>query len=979
MSEGPPIDQPPGAGPSIFEALRERERLYRRLVEMSPDLVAVLSQQRIVFINAAGASMIGEVAEDLIGRSFLEFTHPEEEAAARSGIESAEAGSPEVKPFEMRLLAPDGRTVAIEVALASLRFGNEPAVQIVGREMTERLRSSESLKQSEERYRELFENANDIIFTHDLAGRITSVNKAAERITGYSREEAMALGVADLVPPEHLPVVREMMSKKVRGEVSETFYETVLLAKGGRRIPVEVSSRLILEDGVATGIQGIARDITDRKFAEGEVKQTVSLLRSTLESTYDGILVLDVAERVVSFNQRFCEMWNISPEELSAPRGTDKLRSLSQLMADSVGYVRRVQEINARPNADSFDVLEFADGRIFERYSTPQVIDGNPIGRVWSFRDVTDRKRAEEALLASERRYRMLFERNLAGVYRNTLDGRILDCNDACARILGYGSREELLRAGVLSVYYDRAARDALIERLKRERSIGNLEMRLRRKDGVPVWVLENVTLLEDEEGEPAFIEGTMIDITDRKVAEQKIEYHAYHDELTGLPNRVLFKDRLTIALGQARRFRRCVAVMFLDLDQFKFVNDTLGHSAGDQLLWGVGERLSNAVRDEDTVARLGGDEFTLLLNDLNGEHDAVTIAQKILQTIAQPFLLEGQELYLTTSIGIAVYPGDGDDAETLLKNADAAMYRAKELGRNTYQLCTPEMNRRAMERLNLQRALRRALDREEFEVHYQPIVTLENGTLVALEALIRWNHSERGLIDAAEFIDAAEEMRLLMGIGEWVLAVSAARMKEWQKISEQPIRLAVNLSTRQFQHRDIVRGLEGALRESHLDPASLAVEISETTAMMNVDLTLDVLRRIKATGARIWLDDLGTGQSSLRHLKRWPLDRIKIDHSFVREVPDDPSDAAIVSAVIAMAHALGLKVIAEGVETQPQLEFLRQQDCEEVQGHLVSRPLPPEGISELLRRITESTRAGKTGESSGASPLRAFPGADLA
>jgi diguanylate cyclase (GGDEF)-like protein/PAS domain S-box-containing protein len=886
----------------------------------------------------------------------LHFAHADSLEPLRQAIDQAVRLGRETTPFEAQFLRSDGNVMSVELATGPLTFQNEPAVQIVARDVTERHDASDVLRRSEERYRELFENANDIVFTHDLQGSITSFNKAAERVSGYTAEEALKLNINDFVPAEHREILEERFARKLRGEQTTTFYELEFLAKDGRRIPVEVGTRLMYENGVPVGQQGIARDITDRKQADTDLKQSVSLLRSTLESTYDGIVVVNEEGTVVSFNQRYCEMWGMHPKELIGAPVAERLRRVSALMKDPAGYARRVQEINARPNVDSFDVLEFRDGRVFERYSTPQIIDGVPVGRVWSFRDVTDRKRAEEALLASERRYRLLFERNLAGVYRNTLTGQILDCNDACARILGFGNREELLAHGAFDVYFDPNAREGVIERLKRERSITNMEIRLRRKDGIPVWILENVTLLDDENGEPAYLEGTLIDITDRKIAEQKIEYHAYHDELTGLPNRAMFKDRLTVALGQARRFRRCVAVMFLDLDQFKFVNDTLGHSAGDQLLWGVGERLANSVREEDTVARLGGDEFTLLLNELSGEDDAVIVAQKILQVISQPFVLEGQELYITTSIGIALYPADGDDAETLLKNADAAMYRAKELGRNTYQLCTPEMNVRAGQRLALQKNLRRAMEREEFEVHYQPIVRLATGELAAVEALIRWRHPERGLIDASEFIDTAEELRLLMAVGEWVLSTACQQMRQWQSEAANPIRLAVNLSTRQFHHREIVRTVSRVLADSGLPPDLLALEISEGTAMSSVEVTLDVLQRFNDLGVKLWLDDLGTGQSSLRHLKRFPLDRVKIDRSFVGDIPADTSDAAIVAAVVAMAHALGLAVIAEGVETQAQLEFLRHQDCEEIQGHLISKPLPAREIAKLLRRVEPRT-----------------------
>lgn len=933
-----------------FEALRERERLYRRLVELSPDMIVVQSHNRIVFVNSAGAQLLGQPAEELIGSSLSRFVQIDSREALKNALAVTDR-TKEASTLDAKLELENGDLVDVEITAAALTFQNEPALQIIAREISEKRRATESLRISEERYRELFENANDIVYTHDLAGRFTSLNKAGEKVSGYTREEALRLGVEDVLPPELVPLAHEMLARKITGEATTTFYELEIVARDGKRVPVEVGTRLIYEKGKPVGVQGIARDITDRKRAESDLKQSVSLLRSTLESTYDGMLVADLEGNIVSFNRRFMEMWNFPADELKKPIDETTIGFVSTMMKSPDAFIKRYREIVSKPDLESFDVLEFRDGRVFERYSTPQLIDGKPVGRVWSFRDVSDRKLAEDALLASERRYRHLFERNLAGVYRNSLDGRILDCNDACARIFGYQSREDLLAQGAFDVYFDPSLRQTLLERLKKEGAITNLEVRLRRSDGTPVWVLENMTLINDDDGTPTYLEGTLFDITDRKIAEQKIEYHAYHDELTGLPNRVLFKDRLTIALGQARRFRRCIAVMFLDLDQFKFVNDTLGHSAGDQLLWGVGERLSNAVREQDTVARLGGDEFTLLLNELSGEDDAVIIAQKILQTIAQPFVLEGQELFLTTSIGIALYPSDGDDAETLLKNADSAMYQAKERGRNTYQLCTPEMNRRAMERMTVQRSLRRAFEREDFEVHYQPIVKLATGDLVGMEALVRWHHPDRGLVDAKEFIEIAEEMRLLLGIGEWVLQTACRQVRKWQELSLQPITVSVNLSTRQFHQRDILRTVERVLLGTGLDPRLLALEISESTAMSNVDLTLEAVRQAQDIGVRVWMDDLGTGQSSLKHLKRFGLDRVKIDQSFVRDIPSDASDSAIAAAVIAMGHALGLKVIAEGVESQAQLEFLRTQECEEIQGHFVSRPLPPLEMQELLRR----------------------------
>ncbi|MEO8217286.1 MAG: PAS domain S-box protein [Acidobacteriota bacterium] len=937
---------------STFETLRERERFYRRLVELSPDMIAVQGRNRILFINTVGARLLGSSPPELIGRDLVDFVHPHSREKLRDIFRRIFEEGSEVTLVQETFRREDGSLFEVELAAGPLTFRGQQAVQLVARDISDRRQQDESLRQNEQRYRELVENANDIVYTYDLTGKITSINKAAERALGFTTDEFLRMTVTELVADTSVELATEMLRRKLSGEAERTFYEVELVARDGHRVPVEVSTRLIGDVAKPAGVQGIARDITDRRRSEEELKHTVSLLRSTLESTYDGILVIDWQGNIVSFNHRFLDMWDLRSEQLTAATSGVVTQHLTRLTKDSEIFETRVQQIIATPKADSFDVIPLQDGRVFERYSTPQLLDGRPVGRVWSFRDVTDRTRAEEALLASERRYRLLFERNLAGVYRNSLDGRILDCNDACARIFGYESREEFLEHGASDVYFDNAERDAMMQRLLSERSISNMEVRFRRKDGSPVWVLENMVLLEDDKGTPAYLEGTIIDITDRKAAEQRIEYHAYHDELTGLPNRVLFKDRLTIALGHARRARRSLAVMFLDLDQFKFVNDTMGHAAGDQLLWGIGERLSNAVREEDTVARLAGDEFTLLLSDLNGEADAIIIAQKILQTISQPFVLDGQELYLTSSIGIALFPSDGTEPDVLLKNADTAMYRAKELGRNNYQLCTPEMNRRASERLALQKNLRRAFDREEFEVHYQPIVRAATGELVGMEALVRWDTPERGFLSAAEFIEAAEETRLLISIGEWVLQAACRQARLWQDAGLNPVIVAVNLSARQFQQRDIPATVERILAGTGLEPRRLALEITENTAMSNIGLATTALRQFKEMGVGLWLDDLGTGQSSLSYLKRFPLDRVKIDQEFIRNSPSNSVDGAIVSAVIALSHALGLRVIAEGVENQAQLEFLRQQDCDEIQGHLISRPIPADEMESLLRRL---------------------------
>jgi diguanylate cyclase (GGDEF)-like protein len=435
---------------------------------------------------------------------------------------------------------------------------------------------------------------------------------------------------------------------------------------------------------------------------------------------------------------------------------------------------------------------------------------------------------------------------------------------------------------------------------------------------------------------------------------EDMIKHQASHDRLTGLPNRMLFDDRLSLALAHTHRYGEMLAVVFLDLDGFKTVNDTLGHAVGDQLLKSVAERLRGCLRSGDILARWGGDEFTLLLSPISSAEDTAQIATEILETLNAPLQIDQQELYINASLGIALAPYHGEDADTLLKNADAAMYRAKQQGRNNYQLYTPAIGTKAQERLVLENNLYKALERQEFRLHYQPQIDLQTGEIVGMEALIRWQSRESGLISPSLFIPLAEEMGLIGSIGEWVLWTACAQNRAWQSLGLPPVRMAVNLSARQFQQKNLVKIIAQVLESTKLEPHYLELEITESIAMQDMNLTISVLRTLRSMGIQIAIDDFGTGYSSLSSLKHFPLDKLKIDQSFVRELVTDSYDAAIITAVVALGHGLKLEVIAEGVETQEQLKFLQSVKCDCVQGYYLSRPLPAQEATNLfIKKIT--------------------------
>jgi len=557
----------------------------------------------------------------------------------------------------------------------------------------------------------------------------------------------------------------------------------------------------------------------------------------------------------------------------------------------------------------------------------------------------------------SEARLGALLKDTIAGVYI-VQDGLVVFANTRMAEIFGHAPDGFADRVKLMDLVYPD----------DRDMVAGNIKRRMEGAAEPAHYFFRGLTadsrIIELEEcgssatsycGRPALI-GMLLDVTEKSRAEKFLKENemllahlSRHDPLTDLPNRLLFDGRLERALDSARRDAHQAAVMILDLDRFKTVNDTLGHFAGDQLLEQVAGRLSGCIGMDKTLARLGGDEFGIVVPYIKGPEEASRLAVRIIKSMKPPFEIEGREQYMTVSIGIAVFPSDGCDPMQLMKDADTALNRAKEQGRNVYRVFDEAMNMASIERMDIESGLHRALERGEFIVHYQPLVNLGDGAVSGVEALVRWQHPKKGLVAPGLFIPVAEEAGLIVPIGEMVLRSACRQNMAWERAGCPPVRVAVNLSARQFQQPNLVETVMRALRDSGMPPERLELEITESTLMKNVEGTSKSLRSLSAQGIRISVDDFGTGYSSLGYIKKFPLHVLKVDQSFVREITTDPDDAAITTAIVAMAHSLGLEVVAEGVETVQQLEFLRGLDCDVVQGYLFSRPVPAVEIEKLL------------------------------
>ncbi|MFA6955107.1 MAG: EAL domain-containing protein [Thermoanaerobaculia bacterium] len=543
--------------------------------------------------------------------------------------------------------------------------------------------------------------------------------------------------------------------------------------------------------------------------------------------------------------------------------------------------------------------------------------------------------------------YQDIYERNATGVCRLDAAGRLIDCNDALAELLGFATRAELLAVAQLD-YVNESDGELVLAALRDLGELRTIEAPLRRRDGSVAWVCQNATATTDDTGHVVF-DAVMMETSEQREAVQRLEHLSLHDPLTELPNRALFLDRLTVALASARRNQRRIAVLYVDLDHFSNVVERWGQSIAERLLKRVGVRLSDAVRVEDSVARISSDEFALLLTGFGDEETCAIIGQRVLDSIAQPFVFDGHEISIACSAGIAVFPTDGAEPDALLDNSREAMLRAKETGRNSFQFHRNAVSQRAFERALLVGGVRRALQNGEFVLHYQPEVDTRSGRIDCIEALLRWNHPEFGLVEPGRFLPAAEASYLTGAIGEWVLTEACRQAREWEAIGLNGARIAVNLSRQQLEKPHLIDDIDRIFRDAGVSPSILQLEVSER-AIPDFDAMLDTLNELKAFGSHLAIDNFGTGRCSLMQLKHIPANTLKIDRGFIQNVPESREDSAIVEAILTMAAGLQRRVVAEGVETREQMAFLHQKRCMEMQGFLFGKPLPAKEMEDTLR-----------------------------
>jgi diguanylate cyclase (GGDEF)-like protein/PAS domain S-box-containing protein len=722
------------------------------------------------------------------------------------------------------------------------------------------------------------------------------------------------------------------------------------------RLPVQPSDAEIT---LIEHYAGLAQLAIERNRSTIQIAESLSILKATLEATGEAILAVDLNNNWLLCNQKFIDLWQI-PHEIIAAKMRAKdgspelLYGFDQIKNPEV-FSRKVTELYATPEAQSFDIIEFKDGKIIERYSIPKMIGNQVVGRVWSFRDVTGQKRAEAELRIAA----TAFE-SQDGMSITDADQIILKVNKAFTRVTGYSQEEA---TGQTHAFLNSGRHDAhfyqKLQHTLKQDGYWDGEIWNRRKNGeiYPVWL--SITTVKDAHNQITNYVSTFSDITKDKEVEKTIHNLAYYDPLTELPNRRLLWERLKHAIDVERRDGKQLALLMLDLDRFKAINDSMGHLAGDELLQQAAARIKARLRDVDMVARLGGDEFVVLLEDITHPEDAARVAEEIVADLSKPFQLFqnnstvpelSRKVIISASIGISLFPQHGNSPEMLMDNADIALYKAKDEGRGCFAYFSEEFTLIARERIALEIRLRHAIEQQQLCVYYQPQVDIDSGLIIGAEALVRWQDPNEGLIFPGRFIPIAEETGLIVEIGAWVLRETCRQGRRWIDAGLPPLTLAVNVSPHQFRRSDISALVAEVLIETGFPAELLELELTESGLMENEEKAVEVLNNLRAQSVRLAIDDFGTGYSSLAYLKRFPLDVLKIDKSFIDDIPSLQDDMEITATIIAMGHILGFKVLAEGVETLEQLAFLREKGCDTYQGYIKSKPLPPEEFARLLR-----------------------------
>ncbi len=776
--------------------------------------------------------------------------------------------------------------------------------------------------------------SNDAIVSRDATGKVLSWNRSAERLFGYAASEIIGRNICQLVPPAQMPELR--IGEEVNTDFGARSHDSVRVTKDGRLIDVSISASPIKDPlGHVNAVALIFRDISERKKAE----EARSRLAAATEGSNDAIFIRDADGKIVYWNPGAQKLYGYTSEEVLGrdssflvPPEYLESRARHWQVLQQGGTVENHETVRRCKDQSLVDVS----------ISVSRVKDatGNTIGLTTIARDITGRKRAERA----QAQLAAIVETSDDAIVGRAPDDTIVSWNAAAERMFGWSAGEAIGKSfrGLLSQTPEVRKQSRFEKVLRGEPAPSSLEDIRRCKDGSTIHVQTTMSAVRDASGNILFVSCIMRDVTARVLAERHIEQLATKDTLTGLSNRSMLMEQMHGAIARAVRSQTQLAVIFVDLDRFKAVNDTLGHAAGDELLRECAKRLTDCVRDGDVVARLGGDEFVVLLADITDTAIVTPIASRMLKLLTTPYRLHGHDAQTSASIGICFYPADGEDVTTLMKYADIAMYHAKDLGRNNFQFYAEEMNQRMLRRQQLERELRAAVQNNEFVLHYQPQIVVSTGEIQGAESLIRWQHPVRGLLPPGEFIQVAEETGLIVPIGAWALDHACGTIKKWRDTGVGIPYVVVNVSAAQLES-DLVTTMRQALVTHNIEPGWLMLEITETMLMARVEEAITILRRIRELGIRIAMDDFGTGYSSLSVLQRLPLDTLKIDRSFVSAIDDEANNAracAIIGAIIAIAKELGLSVVAEGVETTTQLAFLRTLNCDTYQGYLYSMPV---------------------------------------